>query len=163
MQYYIDGYNLLFKLESFRKHSFEAKRLQLIEELSQILSSLNITATLVFDGSMPRPERAVRSHFHDLEIVYTPEEQTADAYIISEIERARHPGEVIVVTSDKSLASHCRTLGGHSKDIHSFISFLKKKQIQQKSAQTPSTRAFDQTDAHIAHYLKIFEDRLKND
>ncbi len=162
MRYFVDGYNLLFKLDSAENRSFETKRLLLIQELNEIISSLNLRVTLVFDGSMPRPERAVRSHFHDLELVYTPEAQTADAYIISEIERATYPGEIIVITSDKSLASQCRTLGARSQSIHEFIAFLKRKQTKlEQEHREQRSQVVNTTDAQLARYLKIFEERLK--
>ncbi len=164
MHYLIDGYNLLFKLSSPAKRPLEKKRLLLISELNEVVSLLKLNATIVFDGSLPLPAETTRQHFDALEIVYTTAEQNADAYIIKEVENARRPSQITVITSDRSLTMQCRSLGAQAQSIHDFLAFIqkKKKKKRQISAATREG-AFRESDTQIARYLKIFENRVKNE
>ena len=53
-----------------------------------------------------------RSHYDELEILFTAEGETADEYIIDEIKNHPHPQQETVVTSDKKLAWHVRHCSG---------------------------------------------------
>jgi predicted RNA-binding protein with PIN domain len=161
MHYLIDGYNLLFKIAHTHR-SLEQKRQQLIVELNTIIISLHLKASIVFDGSLPHPELAVRQHFDQLEIVYTPEKQTADQYIIEEIEKAKHPHHITVITSDRSLSSHCKSLGAHAQSIHDFLTQLKARKAKKKrrANDAATQETFRDSDSQLARYLLIFEKKL---
>jgi predicted RNA-binding protein with PIN domain len=164
MRYLIDGYNLLFKLSTPAKSPLEKKRLLLISELNEVVSLLKLNATIVFDGSMPLPATATRQHFDALEIVYTTAEQNADAYIIKEVELARRPSQITVITSDRSLTMQCRSLGAQAKSIHDFLAFIHKKKTKKRRISSPATEgAFRDSETQIARYLKIFEKKITDE
>ena len=158
MHYFIDGYNLLFRLVS-SKSSLEKQRKQVLVLLNDEISSLSLNATIVFDSSERGRPESVRGHFDALEMVFTTKEQTADAYIVKEIENSPHPQQEVVVTSDRELANRCRQLGSKAQSIEDFLAWLLKKKKQKKKRQT--TRIFKDSDRELMRLLEIFEKRFR--
>src|ERR1700679_3644862 len=105
--YLIDGYNCLFRLAK-SKSDLKTKRLQFIETLNDLVSSLRLNATVVFDSADPSSRIPTRGHFDALEIIYTTKELSADAFILEKIQSAQDPERFTVVTSDRELAARCK-------------------------------------------------------
>jgi|GEM_PF-483730 len=135
MHYLIDGYNLLFRLRRTNKE-FQKQREDMIHDLSRKISLVKLEVSLVFDAPFHVGDRT-RSHYNELEILFTAEGETADEYIIDEIENHSHPQQETVVTSDKMLARLVRSCSAHTKSIEEFLLSLdrayKKKIRQEKS------------------------------
>lgn len=164
MRYLIDGYNLLFRIAKPGR-ALEKKREALIGELNQVISDFKLKATVVFDGSHPGLSHAMRHHFDALEIIYTYQNLSADEYIIEEVNSARRPEEIIVITSDRGLAQTCKNLGAKVQSIEAFISSLKKKTVKKKKKQKEARpeAAFKDSNAEITRLLMIFEKKLQED
>lgn len=149
MHYFIDGYNLFFRLPE-TKRSLEEGRELLIDSLLGIKMSL----TIVFDGGdndMPR-----RTHKGPLEIVYTAKGQSADNYILEEVSWVKNPQDYTVVTSDKQLARRCQMAGSKCQTISSFLALLEKKQ-----AVPIKEKPLKESAKNIEKLLKIFTELLK--
>jgi uncharacterized protein len=159
VHYYIDGYNLLFRLLS-KKGSLQSERAEVISLLNELASQLRLNITVVFDAPLQR-EMVVRTHFDALEIVYTAEKQSADDYIIEEMNHASSPSQETVVTSDRELASHCKALGAHVQNIESFFSWIKRKKEHKRRSHPSLQKIFQDSPSHIERLLKIFEKRLE--
>ncbi|MCX6995146.1 MAG: NYN domain-containing protein [Chlamydiae bacterium] len=145
MHYFIDGYNLLFRL-SQEKMSFERSRQEVIASLLGVKLSL----TVVFDGG--GGDGAQRTHKGPLEIIYTAKGQSADSYILDELAWIKKPGAYTVVTSDKPLGANCRQLGASVKSISDFLEALYKKQAI-KRVEKP----IKDNEKELSRLLKIFQ------
>lgn len=144
MHYFIDGYNLYFRLPD-KKRSLEEGRSQIIAALKSVKLSL----TIVFDGGQDdRPERAYKGA---LAIVYTAKGQSADSYILDEISWVKNPKNYTVVTSDKKLAAEARASGACSQTIAAFLTLLEKKHAV-KTAEKP----FKDSTKNLERLLKLF-------
>ncbi len=159
MHYYIDGYNLLFRVTAGTaksNRSLQHQRQAVLEALGHQIADLHLNATIVFDSQQTH----TRGHLDALEIVYAAENQSADAYIIEEIGRSANPSQETVVTSDRELAARCKQRGARTQTIDAFLAALFKKRKKKKKSPL---RRFRDTDAEIARLLKIFEQRLEED
>ena len=99
----IDGYNVLFnwpELEEMAKIDLGLARTRLIEILGDYAAFKNIRMVLVFDGYRAKGNPGQKSRWEKVEIVYTKEGQTGDAYIESLATRIGHNYSTRVVTSD---------------------------------------------------------------
>lgn len=138
MHYYIDGYNMLFRL--FQGDDLQKQRNHLINDLNKKISFLQIDVSIVFDATFQIGDRS-RSHFRGLELLFTAEGETADEYIIDEIKQHPHPQRETVVTSDKKLAAHVRRLSAKTESIEDFLSWInksyQKKRKQEKEPPQP--------------------------
>ena len=84
-QYYIvDGYNIIFAWEQLAKTAqsdLDAARRQLLDTLSSFAGFRKHRLVVVFDGYKRKGNPGEKAQFHNIQVVYTPEGQTADGYI----------------------------------------------------------------------------------
>lgn len=156
MYYYIDGYNLIFSLID-SKESLQTLRQKVIRSLQKQFSNRKISGTIVFDGAHRRDEESGLSYSSPLIIAYAAKGQTADSYIVEQIELSPNPKEITVVTNDKGLSLHAKSAGAKAQNNDLFIAWLYKKKKKGKSIEPKETQS------NIDRLLKIFEERLKND
>lgn len=155
MYYLIDGYNLIFSLID-SKQSLQSIRQELISSLQKQFALKKMAGTLVFDGARIRGEESGLSYPSPLTVAYAPRGQTADSYILEQLELSRNPKEITVITNDKGLSLHARAAGAKIQGTKMFIAWLYKKKKKDKTVEAK------ETPANIDRLLKIFEDRLKN-
>lgn len=124
MHYFIDGYNLLFRL-SHDSEDLQSQREAIIYNLNQKISAIKIDVTIVFDATFQMGDR-MRTHYDQLEIVFTAEGETADEYIMDEIKNHAHPQQETVVTSDKKLAWRVRNRSAHTETVEEFNVWLNR-------------------------------------
>lgn len=174
MHYFIDGYNLLFRIKK-AKDDLASQRESFIQELNQKVSLVKIDVSLVFDAPFQIGDRR-RSHFDALEILFTAEGETADDYILEEIKNSLSPQQETVVTSDKKLAWYARRCSAHTESVEDFMSWLnrayknKLRQIKKTKPLTaiippppvsaPSSKIPSKDaplEAYTDYYARIFE------
>ncbi len=156
MYYLIDGYNLIFSLID-SKENLQTLRSKVIRALQKQFAKRKIEGTLVFDGAHRREEESGLSYSSPLIIAYAPKGQSADAYIVEQIETSLNPKQITVVTNDRGLARHAKSHGAHVQENQPFIQWLNKRK---KGAVKPEPK---ETQQNIDRLLKIFEERLKED
>lgn len=122
MHYYVDGYNLLFRSGDIGDE-LHRKRDEIILALAEQVNVLELDVTLVFDA-LHQAGDSSRGHHRRLELIYTASGETADAYILHELQASRDNRQEIVVTSDKPLAEYARRLGAKTMSIHSFLRWV---------------------------------------
>ena len=152
--YLIDAYNLLFRSPKNKK-SLEENRRSLIEEINTIAELLSLTVTLVFDGASEEMPR--QNHFQNIAIIYTSHKQTADEYILEEVEMAKRPSAITVVSSDSELTGKCKQLRAKVQTLRQFLDLCHKKKTKrsQSQAKHPEDSPYE-----IARLLAIFEKKL---
>jgi predicted RNA-binding protein with PIN domain len=161
MKYYVDGYNLLFRLLS-KKNSLEVSRTQVIASINEMALHLKLNIILVFDATQQKERLGVaRGHFDALEVVYT-EYKNADDFILGEVENARSPSQITVVSSDRELCGRVRQLGAKTQSIGDFANWLRHKR-QKRNRLAAKPQVFRDSDSHISRLLKIFEEKLKDE
>ena len=80
----VDGYNVIFAwddLAAQAKDDLDAARRQLCDRLSSYAGFTKCHLVVVFDGYKQKGNPGEKSQFHNIQVVYTKEGQTADAYI----------------------------------------------------------------------------------
>lgn len=168
MHYYIDGYNLLFRIVKASDEDLQKQREQIIDDLGRKINHLNIDATIVFDSYYQKGMRE-RSFKHNVEILFTDEGETADECILDELRTKRNPRLETVVTSDKKLAWQSRLKGAHTLSVEDFLSCLNqrwRKKIQPSKIEKKEPEPIiipEKKETVEEFYLKSFEDALAGD
>ncbi|HEV8051254.1 MAG TPA: NYN domain-containing protein [Parachlamydiaceae bacterium] len=125
MHYYIDGYNLLFRIlrsgDDVRK-----QREDITLEIEKKVNLLELDATLVFDSHYQEGD-SEKSHFKSLEIVFTAKGETADEFILQELKESSAPAKHTVVTSDKKLARLCQLRLAKTESVDEFLAWLGRR------------------------------------
>lgn len=80
----VDGYNIIFAWEELAnqaKDDLDAARRQLCDALSSYAGFTKCRLVVVFDGYKQKGNPGQRTQFHNIQVVYTKEGETADAFI----------------------------------------------------------------------------------
>ena len=99
----VDGYNIIFafdELAQSAKHDLDAARRKLLDMLSSYAGFRKIRLVVVFDGYKVKGNPGEKGHFHNIQVVYTKENETADAYIEALVSQIGSNYAVRVATSD---------------------------------------------------------------
>ena len=80
----VDGYNIIFAWEHLAAQAradLDAARRQLCDALSSYAGYTKCRLVVVFDGYKQKGNPGEKSQFHNIQVVFTKEGETADAYI----------------------------------------------------------------------------------
>ena len=80
----VDGYNMIFAWEELAaqaREDLDAARRQLCDALSSYAGFTKCRLVVVFDGYKQKGNPGEKSQFHNIQVVFTKEGETADAYI----------------------------------------------------------------------------------
>jgi len=80
----VDGYNVIFAWENLAEQAradLDAARRQLCDALSSFAGFTKCRLVVVFDGYKQKGNPGEKSQFHNIQVVYTQEGETADQYI----------------------------------------------------------------------------------
>lgn len=99
----VDGYNMIFawpELRDTAKSDLDAARRRLCDLLSSFAGFQKHRLVVVFDGYKVQGGTGEKTNFHNIQVVYTRQNETADAYIESLVAQIGHNYDVRVATSD---------------------------------------------------------------
>ena len=99
----VDGYNIIFawdELAVLAKNDLDAARRRLCDILSSYAGFTKVKLVVVFDGYKQKGNPGEKSQFHNIQVVYTREGETGDAYIESLVHDIGTNYTVRVATSD---------------------------------------------------------------
>jgi len=99
----VDGYNIIFAWEdlaALAKDDLEAARRKLCDMLSNYAGFRKCYLVVVFDGWKVKGNMGEKTQHHNIQVVYTREGETGDAYIESFVAKIGGNYAVRVATSD---------------------------------------------------------------
>lgn len=99
----VDGYNVIFawkELSALAREDLDAARRRLCDMLSSYAAFKKYQLVLVFDGYRNKGSTGERTLWNSIRLVYTPEGETADAYIQSLAADIGKSYQIKVVSSD---------------------------------------------------------------
>ena len=99
----VDGYNIIFAWEDLHElseHSMDAARNKLMETLSNYQGYTNQRVILVFDAYKVEGFSGEVTKWHNIDVVFTKEAETADQYIEKTAHAIGRKYKVTVATSD---------------------------------------------------------------
>ena len=99
----MDGYNIIFSwsdLAELAQGDIDAARRSLCDTLSSFAGFTKCRMVVVFDGYKRKGNPGEKSQFHNIQVVYTREGETGDAYIEALTAQIGSNYSVRVATSD---------------------------------------------------------------
>ena len=99
----VDGYNIIFAWEDLAKiakDDLEGARRQLCDRLSDYAGFRKSRVVVVFDGYKVKGNLGEKVQHHNIQVVYTKENETGDCYIESLVAQIGHNYNLRVATSD---------------------------------------------------------------
>lgn len=144
MPYFLDGNNLIGRGRGSSRPT-EEERAALISEIAERLRKTKARVVVFFDGPQ---ERTVT--LGSLSIRHAAG-ATADDVILGEIERARAPREIVLVSEDRDLLRRARHLGAKTLTITEFWSRVGTREDR------PERSPAGQID--VDEWMRYFSDR----
>ena len=129
----VDGYNIIFAWEELAKLAegdLDAARRALMDTLSSYAGFKKCRLVLVFDGYKRKGNPGEKTHFHNIQVVYTQENETADAYMEALVAQIGNNYSVKVATSDSlvQLSSfRSGVLRMSARELHEEVEIAKKE------------------------------------
>ena len=99
----VDGYNIIFAWEdlaAIAKEDLEAARKMLCDRLSSFAGFKKCRVVLVFDGYKVKGNPGEKTQFHNIQVVYTKENETCDSYIEALVAQIGSNYNIRVASSD---------------------------------------------------------------
>ena len=99
----VDGYNIIFAWDSLAeiaKNDLEAARRSLLDALSSYAGFTKCRLVVGFDGYKQKGNLGEKSQFHNIQVVFTREGETGDAYIEALVAEIGNNYNIRVATSD---------------------------------------------------------------
>lgn len=132
----VDGYNIIFAWEDLAnqaKTDLDAARRQLCDRLSSYAGFTKKRVILVFDGYKQKGNPGEKRQFHNIQLVYTQEGETADGYIQGLVHDIGRNYSVTVASSDSliqlsSLGSGVLRLS--ARELEAEVSQTREKMAQ---------------------------------
>jgi predicted RNA-binding protein with PIN domain len=121
MRIIIDGYNMIRQSDSLRRYerfSLEAGRNALIQKAALYKKRKGHRVTIVFDGWENGPAAEERDRQEGIDIIYSRRGEKADDVIKQMVEKREE--EMVIVTSDRDIATYVRHRGGTTVSSQEF-------------------------------------------
>ena len=99
----VDGYNIIFAwddLARLARDDLEAARRSLCDQLSSYAGFKKCRVVLVLDGYKVKGNLCEKSQYHNIQVVYTKENETGDSYIEALVSQIGTSYNLRVATSD---------------------------------------------------------------
>ena len=119
--YIVDGYNALYTQKKDPDMNGDIE--WLLDELSYYQSMKNVTMWVVFDAyKVDNPS----NKGHDLKVIYTDKDETADAYIQRMVRELKDQYSITVVTSDKLIQVAIFSFGAYRKSSRALFDEIRR-------------------------------------
>jgi predicted RNA-binding protein with PIN domain len=145
MHILIDGYNLIrqsVSLRRFERQSLEAGRKALIAWLADYRSRKDHRITVVFDGWVSGPAQEERDYSAGIHIIYSSRGVKADD-VLKRI-TASTDEEILVVSSDREIASYATRRGKAVLSSPEFESIVNKQSVAPAYNEFPDQKDEDE-------------------
>ncbi len=149
MIYLIDGNNVMAQIPGWRRDMSGAKK-RLLLALAALVAARKVKVKAVFDGTPDRefPEGCV---YKSVRVHYARTGSDADTRIREMVEQAGSKRDIVVVSSDKPLASRVKQMGAQVISSGNF------RRMLQEAASLEPEKPGDQETIDVNEWLKIFQ------
>ncbi len=128
LQFIIDGYNLVHKINKVKESFFPCQELLAFIYRNKFTGSKNNQVCIVFDGR--RPSYDIPDFYYK---VLFSNEKSADDLIVELVKKAKNKKQVLVVTDDRELAYKVKLWGAKVTSVDQFTS--KKERSHEKTTK----------------------------
>ena len=150
MPFLIDGHNLIGRLPDLRLDDPDDEA-KLVARLRTYCARAGKRATVVFDRGLPGGRSRALSGGR-VEVVFASAGHTADGILRERVRRARDPGGLTVVTSDREVIAAARAQGARVMRSEEFAARLRAPRTVQVEEDVHLSAE------EVEEWLKVFEE-----
>jgi len=148
----IDGHNLIGRVPDIRLADPDDEA-QLVSRLQGYAGRSGKRITVVFDRGLPGGRSQALSG-GPVEVVFAPTGRNADGVLIERIRRSRHPGGLVVVTSDREVIIAAERAGARVVRSEAFVRELEPSPASPGGAKEDVHLSPDEVEA----WLELFQE-----
>ena len=129
----VDGYNIIHAWDDLRQIAevnIDGARGKLLDVLSNYAAYRGIELIAVFDSYRVPDHAEEASRYHNIEVVFTKQSETADAYIERYALQHARKHRVYVATSDEQVQIGIRSAGGYVISAHELASLVRSAEAE---------------------------------
>lgn len=149
MHYFIDGYNLIGKIPGI-SFSDPEKENKCVQFLVTRMQGKTDKVTLVFDGRGVLNIFVSKEKRGPITIIFTPNGETADEYLIRKAQNRKGNGGLTIVTSDNDIIYHTKKAKIPFMRSEEFLGSYTPKGVTGSKKPKPS-------DEDVAYWLDEFD------
>ena len=144
----VDGYNVVFawkRLKELGQINIDGARDALLDEMCNYAAIARTRLLVVFDAYRIREHASESMKYHNIEVVYTAQDVTADMFIESFVHKNRERYEISVVTSDRLEQITVRSQGGFlisSQEFERLVHEAEKSLMEEYRKETQKEESF---------------------
>jgi len=151
MPYIVDGNNVMAQTVGLHQDKAGARR-RLIHDLVRFVAVQRIKLKVVFDGA-PDEEFPEGRKYKGVHILYARPGSDADSRIMELVTKASHKRDLVIVTSDRALASFVKHQGARTMYSGEFRRLLEDSQ----KLATPMEKTSHGDNVDVAEWLDFFK------
>ena len=136
MPYVVDGNNVMAQTVGWHRDRAGARR-RLIHDLVRFVAVQRVKLKVVFDGA-PDEEFPEGLNYKGVHILYARPGSDADSRIMDLVDKASHKRDLVVVTSDRALASFAKRKAARTMYSGQFRSLLEDSSKQAVRWRSPA-------------------------
>ena len=128
-----DGYNIIHAWDDLRQIAevnIDGARGKLLDVLSNYAAYRGIEVIAVFDSYRVPGHAEESSRYHNIEVVFTKQSETADAFIDRYALQHARRRRVYVATSDEQVQIGIRSAGGYVISAHELASLVRSAEAE---------------------------------
>ena len=160
MHFLIDGHNLIAKMPDIALDDPNDEVMLVLRLRSWAAGSRKRQITVIFDRGLPGGRSKFLSR-GQVDVIFAPEGQTADALLISRIRRAANPAEYTLISSDRQVLAAARDR--RMRQIPADLFAERLGEAGRKEPATADGPSADEADdpelsqEEVAEWLALFE------
>ncbi len=147
--YLIDGNNVIGQRVGWHRDKAGSRR-RLMQELARLAVVKKLRLAVVFDGA-PDPQFPDGSSYRGVKLFFARPGSDADTRIIEMAEAERNKKNLVVVTSDRSLAARVRVCGVRVMRSGEF-----RRMLDETAASTPGTKGQNVKEDEMDEWMRYF-------
>jgi len=129
----VDGYNIIHAWDDLRQIAevnIDGARGKLLDVLSNYAAYRGIELIAVFDSYRVPGHAEEASRYHNIEVVFTKQSETADAYIERYALQHARRRRILVATSDEQVQIGIRSAGAYVISAHELASLVRSAEAE---------------------------------
>ncbi len=153
----IDGHNLIAKMPGMSLAD-PGDEQQLIQILRRYAWRKRKKISVVFDPGLLPGLSAPATSGSNINVIYAPQNHTADSVIIQRVKRHRNPREILVVSSDGEIVRTVQKYGARTISSRAFALELRSvTQPAPNESEKPMAETGTVSPDEVAYWLHVFQ------
>lgn len=156
MPFIIDGHNLLYAIQKEGELYEPVSDVGMCNLLASYFNRISENAQVIFDGTGP-PDKSAFDNISNLEVIFSGLRSDADTVIEDKIKASTAPKRLVVVSSDRRIATAARKRKVKLLKSPAFWERVQKRLNRKERPKEPRAKRDGLTESETQQWVKFFD------